>query len=245
MTADAGSRRLKFPPGPRGGFLFGNTADYMRDPLGFVERAKRDYGDMVHLRLGHLRTYLVSHPHDIESILRTHADNFHKDELTRWLIPLVGEGLLTSEDAYWRRQRKLAQPSFQHQQIQRYAAVMVESTERMLGTWREGEVRDPHEDLMRLTLGIVARTLFDAELSGDAEAIGESVATVMNHFMSPIRWIPLVDYLPFPSSRRYWRAIRRIDEITYRIIRSRARVDRTPATWSRAFWPPATTTARG
>ena len=75
---------------------------------------------------------------------------------------------------------------------------MVEHTERMLETWHEGEVRDPHEDLMRLTLGIVARTLFDAELSGDAEVVGESLAIVMNHFMSPMRWFPMVDYLPLP-----------------------------------------------
>lgn len=220
-VADAVPPRTRIPPGPKGGLLFGNTTDYMRDPLDFIERAKRDYGDMVYLRFGHLRTYLVNHPRDIEWILRTRADNFHKDRLTRWLIPVVGEGLLTSEDAYWRRQRKLAQPSFQHQQVQRYGAVMVEHTERMLETWRDGEVRDPHEDLMRLTLGIVARTLFDAELSGDAEAVGESLAIVMNHFMSPMRWIPAFDYLPLPSSRRFWRAIRRIDEITYRIIRAR------------------------
>lgn len=111
MTApDAASRRGELPPGPKGSLLFGSTLDYMRDPLGFVERAKREYGDMVRLRLGPLRTYLVSHPEFIEYILRSHADNFHKDKLTRWLIPLVGEGLLTSEDAYWRRQRKLRSP---------------------------------------------------------------------------------------------------------------------------------------
>jgi cytochrome P450 len=193
----------------------------MRDPMGFIERAKRDFGDVVRLRLGPLRTYLVSHPEYIEFILRSHADNFRKDRMTRWLIPLLGEGLLTSEDAHWRRQRKLAQPSFQHSHIQRYGSVMVEHTERMLETWHDGEVLDPREDLMRLTLGIVARTLFDAELSGEAEAVGESLAEVMNHFMSPMRWFPLMDHVPFPSSRRYWLAIRRIDEIIYRIIRAR------------------------
>ena len=92
-----------------------------------------------------------------------------KDRLTRWLIPLVGEGLLTSEGDFWRRQRRLTQPAFQHQQIERYAAVMVEQTERMLEAWHDGEVRDPHEDLMHLTLGIVAKTLFDAELAGEAD----------------------------------------------------------------------------
>jgi cytochrome P450 len=100
---DAASRRRELPPGPKGSFLLGNSIEYMRDPLGFVQGAKQEYGDIVRLRLGNLRTYLVSHPEYIEYIFRSHADNFHKDKMTRWLIPLVGEGLLTSEDAYWRR----------------------------------------------------------------------------------------------------------------------------------------------
>lgn len=222
MTAhDAVSRNRKLPPGPRGRFLLGSSLDFLRDQLGFVERAKRVYGDIVRLRLGRHTTYLVTHPDFIEFILRTHADNFHKDRVTRGLGPLLGQGLLISEDDFWRRQRKLAQPSFQHQQIERYGAVMVEHTERMLETWREGEVRDLHEDLMRLTLGIVAKTLFDAELAGDAEVVGHSLATVMDHFMGPARWFPLIDYVPLPASRRYWAAIRRIDEVIYRIIRAR------------------------
>jgi cytochrome P450 len=188
--------------------------------MGFIRGAMQEYGDIVWLRLGNLRTYLVSHPESIEYVLRSHADNFMKDKLTRWLIPLLGTGLLTSEGAFWRRQRRLAQPAFQHAQIERYATVMVEHTERMLGDWRAGEVRDPHEDLMRLTLGIVARTLFDAELSGDAETVGQSLETVMNHFMSPMRWFKVLDYLPLPSSRRYWRAVGRLDAIVYGIIRA-------------------------
>lgn len=227
MTAhDAVSRKSKLPPGPRGGFFLGSGLEYLRDQLGFIERARREYGDVVRLRLGRHQTYLVTHPELIEFILRTHADNFHKDRVTHGLGPLVGEGLLTSEDAFWRRQRKLAQPSFQHQQIERYGAVMVEHTERMLASWREGEVRDLHEDLMRLTLGIVAKTLFDAELSGDAEVVGDSLAIVMDHFMSPARWFPIINSLPLPSSRRYWHAIGRIDEVIYRIIRVRRETGR-------------------
>jgi cytochrome P450 len=140
-----------------------------------------------------------------------------KDKLTRWLIPLVGEGLLTSEGDFWRRQRRLTQPTFQRQQIERYAAVMVEHIERMLEAWHDGEVRDPHDDMAHLTLSIVAKTLFETDLTGEADVVGESLEVVINHFMSPMRWFRFFDYLPLPSSRRYWRAIRLIDNIIYGI----------------------------
>jgi cytochrome P450 len=200
----------------------------MRDPMGFLARMAQEYGDVVRMRLGNLPTYLLVNPQHIEYVLRTHGDLFRKDEVSRWLTPLVGQGLLISEGAFWRRQRRLAQPSFQHQQIERYAAIMVEQTERMLAAWHDGQIRDPHQDLMRLTLGIVAKTLFDAELTGEASVIGGSLEIVMNHFMSPMRWVPIGNRLPLPSTRRFRRAIRQIDEIIYGIIRRRRESDQDP-----------------
>jgi cytochrome P450 len=212
-------RPAKLPPGPKGGVLLGNTFTYLRDQLGYLQAAVREHGDIVRLRLGHLMTYIMVHPDHVDYVLRSHADNFIKDKMTRWLIPLVGEGLLTSEGDFWRRQRRLAQPAFQRQQIERYAAVMIEHTERMLESWGDGQVRDIHDDMARLTLSIVAKTLFGTEIAGEADVVGESLAVVINHFMSPMRWVRAFDYLPLPSSRRYWRAIRQIDEIVYGIIR--------------------------
>jgi cytochrome P450 len=209
----------KLPPGPRGGLFLGSTFAYLRDQIGFLTAATREYGDIVKLRLGNLTTYVLVNPEHIDYVLRSHADNFMKDKLTRWLIPLVGDGLLTSEGDFWRRQRRLTQPTFQRQQVERYAAVMVEHTSRMLETWHEGEVRDLHSEMAHLTLSIVAQTLFGTDLTGEADIVGESLEVVINHFMSPMRWFRFFDYLPLPSSRRYWRAIGLIDEIIYRIIR--------------------------
>jgi cytochrome P450 len=218
---DSTKVRGKVPPGPRGSLLLGSTFAYMRDQLSFLTRAVREHGDVVRLRLGNTTTYVLVNPEHIDYVLRSHADNFMKDMMTRWLIPLVGEGLVTSEGAFWRRQRKLAQPAFQRKEIERYAAMMVEHTERMLESWHDGQVRDLHEDLMHLTLSIVAKTLFDAELGGDASLVGESLEVVMNYFMSPMRWFGIREWLPLPSTRQYHRAIKRIDDIIYGIIRQR------------------------
>ena len=227
MSGSSDPRR-KLPPGPRGNFLLGNTLPYIRDQLGFAARAVEQYGDMVRLRLGNLTTYILVNPEHIEYVLRTHADNFMKDKMTRWLMPLVGEGLLTSEGGFWRRQRRLAQPAFQRQQIERYGEVMVEHTQRLLATWRSGQVRNVHEDMMRLTLGIVAKTLFDVELSDEAAVVGESLEVVMNYFMSPWRWFGI------RSASRYRRrsatggAIQQIDDLIYGIIRQRRESGRDP-----------------
>jgi hypothetical protein len=83
----------------------------------------------------------------------------------------------------------------------------------MLEAWHDGQVRDPHEDMAHLTLSIVAKTLFGTDIAGEADVVGESLEVVINHFMSPMRWFRFFDYLPLPSSRRYWLAIRRIDDI--------------------------------
>jgi enediyne biosynthesis protein E7 len=97
---DNAKAREQVPPGPRESFLLGHKFAYMRDQLGFLAQAVREHGDSVRLRLGNTTTYVMVNPEHIDYVLRSHADNFMKDMMTRWLIPLVGEGLLTSERAF-------------------------------------------------------------------------------------------------------------------------------------------------
>ncbi len=218
----------RFPPGPKGAFLIGNTFQYLREPLAFLPRVVREYGDIVRLRLADTTAYLLGHPELIDHVLRHQADDLIKDRVTRGLIPLTGRGLLTSEGDFWRRQRRLAQPAFGHQQVQRYGTVMVEHTERMLDAWREGQPFDIHDAMMRLTLGIVAQCLFGADVSAEAEVIGHSLEKVMDHFLKPTQWFTIRDYLPLPSTIRYRRAIARIDAIVYRLIAERRRTGHDP-----------------
>jgi cytochrome P450 len=212
----------KLPPGPRGNWLIGNLIPYARDPLGFTTRLAREYGDVVRVPLVRETTYMLSHPGDIEYVLRGNHRNFVKDRLTHLLTKLLGQGLLTSEGDFWRRQRSLAQPAFQLQQIGKYAAVMVALTQRLLESWRPGQRRNVHDDMMHLTLEIAAKTLFDADVGSDeARAVGGSLETAMAYLMSPVTWTGLRRWLPSLSTRRFNRSVQQLDRILFGIIRRR------------------------
>jgi cytochrome P450 len=214
--------QAKLPPGPRGNWLIGNLIPYARDPLGFATRLAREYGDVVRVPLPRETTYMLSHPDDIEYVLRGNHRNFVKDRLTHLLSKLLGQGLLTSEGDFWRRQRSLAQPAFQLQQIGKYGAVMVSLTQRLLDSWRPGQRRNVHDDMMHVTLEIAAKTLFDADVGGDeAEAVGGALETAMAYLMSPITWTGLRRWLPSLSTWRFNRAVRQLDLILTGIIRRR------------------------
>ena len=211
----------KIPPGPKGLPLFGNLWQLVRDPLDFPLRIARQYGDVVRASIGKLVFYMLVHPEHIEYVLRGNHRNFSKDKGTRLLSGLLGEGLLTSEGELWRRQRRLSQPAFQLDQVERYSEVMVSYAEQMLLKWRPGQVRDIHIDLMKLTLEIVAQTLFSANVEGKAEAVGESMETVMNYFASPIIWFPWWQKLPTPGNRRFKSAVQQLNSIIYDTIARR------------------------
>lgn len=223
------TRGEKLPPGPRPGWVLGHTFGYMKDPLGFLAGAHREHGDVVRLRLGNLSTYVLFHPEHIEYVLRTHHENFIKDRLTKGISPLVGQGLLTSEGEFWKRQRRLVQPAFQHGQVERYASQMVGHTLRMIEGWTEGEERELHAEFSRLTLAIAASTLFSADVGSDAEVVSSSLEIVMKYFVNPMRWFRIRERLPLPSTRRYRRAIGRIDEIIYGLIRDRRETGNDPS----------------
>lgn len=167
--------------------------------------------------------YLVSDPELIEQILITRSREFGKDELTRALSQIVGDGLLVSEGEHWRRQRRLVQPAFHRERIAGYAQAMVQHAGRVRDTWREGQVFDLHAAMMRLTLDIVAATLFSSGVDeAAADAIAETLDVVMGRFADPtFSFFPWVARLPLPMNRRYAAARERLDAIIRGLISAR------------------------
>src|SRR5438105_353093 len=159
------------PPGPRGHWLSGNLPEFRSARLGFFTQCVRDYGDIVRVRFGPRRVYIVAHPDLIEEVLVARSREVIKHFALR-LNPLVlGNGLLTSEGDFWLRQRRLIQPAFQKSRIAAYAGDMLESAERVLGDWRPGEQRDVLVEMERIALSVAARTLFGADVGEEAREV--------------------------------------------------------------------------
>lgn len=176
-------RSLGPPPGPKGHFLFGSLAAVSKDWVGFYSGCAKEYGDVVQVRYLHVPICLVMHPRDIEYVLVTNPGNFTKSADYRALARVLGNGLLTNEGKAWQHQRSLIQPAFRRENILSYAAVMTRATQLMLGTWTDGEARNVHEDMMAVTLEIVAQCLFGAEVTGVAERVGKAMKIVTDRFL--------------------------------------------------------------
>jgi len=212
----------KLPPGPKGLPFFGEVFKPRGDAIGYLSRIAREYGDIVFVRFLGVPMCLINRPEYIESVLTTQSLNFEKSKDYRALRRVLGAGLLTSEGELWRRQRRLIQPAFYHERVSDYAEGMVEYTERMLASWQDGQMRDVHADMMRLTLDIVAKTLFGTEVSREAEDVGASLHLLMRRFMKQAGYAFLLpSRIPLPTTLRIRRAVRRLNQVIYEIIRSR------------------------
>ena len=205
----------------------GVMREFNRDTLAFIERC-RGYGDVVHTRFLWVHAYFLYNPADIETILTTNARSYRKAESLRspFFHRLVGNGLVTSEGEFWRRQRRLAQPAFHRQRISSYGDIMVQYAQRTIANWHEGEQRDLSRDMTRLTLEIVVKTLFNSDVSKDADHVGQILTSLVKPFASQatLKWI-LDNRLPTPGHRRYFNAVSEIDRIVYRIIAERRASD--------------------
>jgi cytochrome P450 len=212
----------EIPQGPRSIIPFRFLRRMQRDPLPFLTSLARDYGDIVQFRVGKPVLVLVNHPDLIRELLVVQHRSFHKSRVLQRSKIILGEGLLTSEDELHKRQRRLAQPAFHRDRIAHYADEMVQRAARTRERWRDGATLDIHQEMMRLTLSVVAKTLFDAEVEGEEADIGHALTSLIDLF--PLLMNPYSVYLrriPIPSTLRFRKAITRLDRTIYGIINER------------------------
>ena len=178
-----------------------------RNPTAVFMSAARRFGDVVYFKIGPRRGYLITNPADVRHVLQDNARNYHKSPLYDKLRLSLGNGLLTSEDEFWLRQRRIAQPAFHRQRIAALASVMAEAARDAAAQWETiasgGRPVDMGEEMMRLTRTVVLRALLGADL-GPFGAEVDSAWTIINQHIGESFWsLGFTDRWPTPKYRRF------------------------------------------
>jgi cytochrome P450 len=211
----------RFAPGPTSRFPGELLLALARDSLPVLRRMA-EYGDVSQFAVGRHRVYLTTDPDLVRDVLVTHQRSFAKGRALERAKMLLGEGLLTSHGEFHLRQRRLAQPAFHRDRIAAYGSAMVDYTVRRRDGWRHGVPIDVAAEMMGLTLAIVGKTLFDADVEREAPEIGASLTDAMETVRyAVLPFSEVLQHLPIPVMLRFNRAKRRLDQTIYRIIAER------------------------
>ncbi len=210
-------------PAPRGDLLLGHFAQLRRDSLRFMLDAFDQCGDVARLRFGWVRGHLLAHPDHIRHVLQDHHKTYSKE--TRGFDKLrivLGNGLLTSEGDFWLRQRRIMQPAFHKDRIRAFAEVMTRAAEEVAGRWeraaRAGAVADVAQDMMRLTLHVVAETLLGTDVRAETDELGRAVTHVLQDVNARTR--VLYDVPPEVPTRRNRALARRLAVLDTVVLRA-------------------------
>jgi cytochrome P450 len=208
-------------------FLRGHLAQFRDDPLGLIARAQATHGDAVWLRVGPVKLLFLFHPEAVQHVLVTKVQQYTKRTRGYAVLKLLlGEGLVTSDGALWRRQRRIAQPAFVPKSVGRFAEQMVQCAADTAERWRvlaeqRAEV-DVANEMMALTLRIACLTLFSYDPSGDTDEVAEAVKQLLQHFNRLV-----VDPKPWPgawptaANRAFKQNVAVLDKLVFRLIAER------------------------
>jgi cytochrome P450 len=190
------------------------------NPILLFEHLVATYGPVSHYKIGPSHIIFINDPGLISEVLINQPQNFIKERTQRRMKILLGEGLITSDGEVHRRQRRIAAPAFHRQRIQNYGAIMVGRAAAMREEWQPGQRIDIAAEMMRLTLQVVARTLFNTDVTKDVQAINDEVNVIMGlyNFLVALPRAEAMLHLPIPGLMRFRKARRRLDAVVHRMI---------------------------
>jgi len=223
---------VRRPPGPSLRELLPRIQKIQQDALGFLVDLSATYGDLTYLAVGSLPVYIVSHPDCVKHILQDQNRRYSKDTIQyNALATITGRGLLTSDGAFWLRQRRLAQPAFSRPRMLALDQIVVPAAESMLDRWagpaRSAAPIDVDGEMMRLALEVVGKALFSIDLSREAERLTAAVLTALDHIIYRARNVIVPpDFLPTPRNLRFKHALRTLDQAVYQLIADRRQSSR-------------------
>jgi len=212
----------QFPPGPRPRRVVGNLLEFRKDQLGYITRLQQQYGKASTLYLGKSPLVMFTTPEAVRYVLVEHAKDFIMGEITQGLRLLLGNGLLTTDGDFHQQQRRLVLPAFHRKRVESYRDTMIDYTERMLESWQPGQRVDIALEMQRLTLRIVAKALFNVDLTHESHTLGaafDDVREYPNRRRYSLRALRI--NLPFTAYGKFVRAKALLDKTVYDIIAQR------------------------
>lgn len=221
MAEATAPSELDWPPGPHGSRRTGNLRDIREDRLSFLTRCA-ELGDFVPFRLGKKQVVFLNHPDHIEVVIWKRSGDYSKNYLSDFFHPILKKQLLLSETDSWLEQRRLAHPVLRPDRIAGYSDTMAAFTDRMCDRWTDGQRIDIDAAMRRLTLEILAQTVFDVDVTRDAAEAGDIVDAVLDDVATRAggrAYLPFV--LPTPANLRLLRALRRLDQLMNELIDDR------------------------
>lgn len=231
---------MKLPPGPRSFFgLLGMLKKRKVNPIGLYEDIFREYGDVAYFQLGSYRFAMLNDADAIEKVLQTEAKNFTKSTGYERFKLIVGNGLLVSEGEVWRKQRRLMSWAFASKHVERIHSIMVQETQEMMTRWKNKKTLDLAEEMNLVTLQVISVSLFGKSQLDRAHDVRNSLKDMLAYLQTTKHlWIQFFLWpfpikkkrelalkieaaLPFPSTRRFFRAIKKIDDLVNSMIEER------------------------
>ena len=213
--------------GPKGRLVFGSLPDLQRDPLGFLASSRAEFGDVVRYRyFGPFAWHVFTHPDHVEQILVSRYQDFPKGAFARVLGMIIPNGLVSTDDEVWARQRRLMQPAFHAGAIASLADTMVKLIVEHLARWAEdgraGRPMDAPTVMTRLSFDIGGHTLFGGDLLGSMDDIDTYASHALRRLEYRLRH-PLspLSFLPTPDALRYRAAARRADRALSKVVAER------------------------
>jgi cytochrome P450 len=216
------SNRSNLPPGPKPILPLRLLFEFRRDSIRFLRKIANQFGDIVHFKIGMFRIVLLNHPDFIKEVLSTQHSNFIKGRPLKMTKELLGEGILTSEGEFHKRQSQIIQPAFHRKMIESYTIEMTNCISDLMNGWEEGMEVDIRHEMTRMSLAIAGKTLFSIDLDSEAPKIINALSTISNLFgRVTVPLSELLIKLPLPSTFRFYKAKAILDDTIYRMIEKR------------------------
>ena len=203
--------------------LVGVLPQLQHNPLEVMERATLKYGPLTYLPLPTLEGYVLGHPSLVQHVLVTNMKNYVKQTRGYDMLRLVlGNGLVTSDGAFWKRQRRIAQPAFHRERLAGFGEVMTRAASELVDTWELGKPFDFAAEMMRCTLRVVGETLLSADVTRQADHVGAALTVVLEHLIHrTLHPLSMPEWLPTPTNLRFKRSLEELDRVVLGLITER------------------------